>query len=573
MVVSPPARSRARLSQVPNALASALDAFYKPDGVRFWVAAALIVVLLAVTTTLVFVFGGTKLSYVHALYVPILAGALFFGFRGGAITGVVAGLCVGPFMPLDVAEDIAQNNLGWIVRTCFFAGIGGLAGMICSMLVWQLKSAREHGYYNALTRLPNRALLQEHLTAKIAACSKTRRTFALIKIRLERYSVVSSTLGYSHADALLIEAARRLTDALPRGAMLYDLDGGEFATVVEPFDDAMDLSRTLIEVLNQRVVINTIPILPGGHVGIAGFPDHGESSVRLLQAASSALEQATTTRLPHAIYNERKDREQRATSRLLPDLHGALTTPDQITLVFQPKVDLHSEDCVGVEALVRWKHPELGMVPPDTFIPLAEETVLIKQLTERVIGAALSQASLWKKDGIDLPIAINLSARNLEDPGLPAVVGDLLKRHGMPPSQLEFEITETALNAIPQTMASTLCELRGLGSSIALDDFGAGHCSLAYLRDLPADVLKLDRSFIRNLTSDRRTQLIVAALIDAAHGLGHKVVAEGIEDLAVFDLLREMGCNYGQGYFIARPLSEQDLRSWLSYRSAPLCRA
>jgi EAL domain-containing protein (putative c-di-GMP-specific phosphodiesterase class I) len=310
-------------------------------------------------------------------------------------------------------------------------------------------------------------------------------------------------------------------------------------------------------------------VLSGGLCGIGRYPDHGSDARAVLRASVAALREAERLGLPYAIYDERNDQARRRVASLLPDLHQALRTGDQLALHYQPKLKLDTGLCIGVEALIRWTHPERGPIPPGQFIGLAEKTALIGPLTEWVLAAALRQLAVWKRDGIGLSIAINASVRNLEDPAFPVIVADRLAHYGVDPSRLEIEITESALMSAPDRVRLALNELRGLGVSVALDDFGTGHSSLTYLRDLPANTLKLDRSYLRNLRTDHKSRLIVRSTIETAHELGFRVVAEGIEDRESYERLGDLACDIGQGFYICRPLPAAELCGWLRSRMVP----
>jgi EAL domain-containing protein (putative c-di-GMP-specific phosphodiesterase class I) len=292
---------------------------------------------------------------------------------------------------------------------------------------------------------------------------------------------------------------------------------------------------------------------------------------RLLRAAASARAQTRRTGRRRALYDDSLDRDRRSRTSLLPDLQEALQSGAGLSLHYQPKIDLDSGNCTSVEALLRWEHPDRGMVPPGLFVPLVERTALIGPMTQYVLQAAVRQMQFWQTEGIDLRMAVNLSVRNLEEKGLPQRIVDMMRRNDINPAQLEVEVTETALMAAPDRINQALMTLRVQGVTVALDDFGTGHCSLGYLRDLPADTVKLDRSFLVRLDSDERSHVLVGATIETAHRLGFNVVGEGVEEAATLASLRELGCDTGQGYHFARPMPENLLLDWLASRKAKGC--
>jgi EAL domain-containing protein (putative c-di-GMP-specific phosphodiesterase class I) len=263
-------------------------------------------------------------------------------------------------------------------------------------------------------------------------------------------------------------------------------------------------------------------------------------------------------------------RDNHAPTRLalLGDLRRALDSDNQLVLHYQPKMDLELGEPVGVEALVRWEHPVRGMLPPDEFIPVAENTALIQPLTVRVLELALAQAKAWISDGIWLPVAVNLSARCLLDTAFPDTVSGLLARYQLPASVLHLEITESAIMADSARALSVLRTLHDAGIRLSIDDFGTGYSSMAYLKQLPVDELKIDRSFVKEMTRDTNDAVLVRSAIDLGHNLGLAVVAEGVEDKDVMDALRDLGCDIAQGYHIGRPMAADRLRDWFQARDA-----
>ena len=543
-----------------------LFAWREATPVRAGAAVILVGLIVAATTLLIYRTGGTHLVYVHLIYVPIVIGAFFFGFVGGVTVGFVAGLCLGPWMPLDVAQAIPQSTFNWAARTGFLMLSGGVAGLLAASLAQQIEKVRRHAHYDPVTGLPNRARLLEDLDALIAGGRDAASPIVLLAIGLSHFDTVLATLGHRHADALLRAAAGCLRGQLPDGHALYDLGGGSFVVPLagSGYETATELTHRLRHALHEPFEIEGVPVLAGGRYGVAQYPADGNGSLAVLRAAIAALRESVRLGLPYAIYDDGSDRARRDTARLLPDLHSALRKDGELALHYQPKVRLDTGECTGVEALIRWHHPERGMVPPAQFISLAEQTALIGPLTEWVVGAALCQLADWKRDGIELSIAINVSAHNLEDAGFPALIADRLRLHGVEPSRLQIEVTESAFMAAPEIAIRTLTAIRHLGVSVALDDFGTGQSSLSYLRDLPADDIKLDQSFLRNLLTDHKTQLIVRSTIETAHQLGFRVVGEGIEDGPSYACLQDLSCDMGQGYHVCRPLPEPELRAWLN---------
>ncbi|HET6316370.1 MAG TPA: GGDEF domain-containing phosphodiesterase, partial [Chloroflexota bacterium] len=326
--------------------------------------------------------------------------------------------------------------------------------------------------------------------------------------------------------------------------------------------------RKLLHSLEAPCTIDGYSVDLEASIGIAVSPEHGHDARTLLRHADVAMYIAKADRTGYAVYAPNQDRHTTDRLGLVAELRNAIDA-EQLFLHYQPKVDCRTGDVSGVEALVRWQHPQRGTIAPDQFIPLAEETGLIDPLTRWVLGEALRQSRAWQRNGLALPIAINLSMRNLQDPQLAQVVADLLALSDVPPSWLTLEITETAVMADPVRALAVLDQLRRTGVRIAIDDFGTGHTSLAYLRQIPADELKIDRSFIGSVLTDASGRAIVRSTIELSHSLALRVVAEGVEDEPTWRALAALGCDESQGYYLTRPLAPDALITWLRERRTP----
>ena len=419
-----------------------------------------------------------------------------------------------------------------------------------------LNGALEHqALHDLLTSLPNRRLLHDRVTQAIDAARVQASSVALLVIDLDRFKELNDTFGHQYGDVLLQQIGPRLSDLLEPGDTVARLGGDEFAVLLANADSARaeQIARRLLRALDRAFCIGDSSVDVGGSIGIALAPEHGADADTLLRRADVAMYVAKRAGCGFATYSPTQDQHSPDRLALVGDLRRAIET-DELALVYQPKVDLDSGRCVGVEALLRWQHPQRGSVPPDQFIPLAEQTGLIKAVGRWVLNAALRQAREWLSEGRDVPIAVNLSMRDLHDPDLPEAVVGLLRRWQVPPSQLVVEITENGLMADPGRALQTITALRLMGIRIAIDDFGTGYSSLAYLKRLPVDELKIDRSFVRELATDDDDLAIVRSTISLGHDLGLIIVAEGIEDARTLERLRQLGCDVGQGYLIGRPM-------------------
>jgi diguanylate cyclase (GGDEF)-like protein/PAS domain S-box-containing protein len=431
------------------------------------------------------------------------------------------------------------------------------------------EEALEHqALHDGLTGLPNRLLLQDRLTQAIRMAERDGRTFALCVIDLDRFKDVNDTLGHLAGDQLLQEVAWRLRNALRASDTVARLGGDEFAVVLPDADmsAATLAAEKIVEALGASLVLEGHEVAVGASVGIAVYPENGGDSDTLLRRADVAMYVAKQTRGGYVVYAP--DQDQSSSQRLT--LVGALRraiADDELTLYYQPKVDCRSGAVAGVEALVRWQHPLQGLILPDRFIPLAEQTGLIRPLTRWVLNAAVRQTREWHDAGLMLSVAVNLSAHDLQDPELPKRVAELLAQWAVDAEWLKLELTESALMADPTQSLQVLTELCNLGVRIAIDDFGTGYSSLGYLKHLPAHEIKIDRSFVADMAGEARDHAIVRSTIDLGHNLGLSAVAEGVEDQRTLELLSGLGCDLAQGYFLSRPLPASSVAEWCRNRA------
>ena len=436
----------------------------------------------------------------------------------------------------------------------------------------ELAHSREQLEYRAnhdsLTGLPNRNCLHDD-TLRIIKETGAADGLAYLLLDLDRFKEVNDTLGHSVGDRLLAHIGTHLIKVLaPYDATLYRLGGDEFVVVAQGLPDlsqVMALAETLCLGLRAPITIEGISLELGASMGIARYPQHAEDSHGLLRCADVAMYHAKQSGLGATVYDARYDSYSPRRLALMSEL-GAAIREDQLVLHFQPRVDLHTGQCNGCEALLRWRHPEQGMVPPGDFIPAAEMSDVIHPLSQWVVKSALQQIRRWLDAGIELAVAINLSARNLMDMRCPEMIAQLLQHYAVPPRLLEIEITESALITDPERALDVLNGFRALGLRMAIDDFGTGYSSLSYLKRLPIDTLKIDRSFVHDMLTDEADAVIVRSTIGLAHSFGLKVVAEGVEQAETLTALAALQCDQAQGFHIARPLPLADFEAWLSGR-------
>jgi diguanylate cyclase (GGDEF)-like protein/PAS domain S-box-containing protein len=422
---------------------------------------------------------------------------------------------------------------------------------------------RRLAYYDTLTGLPNRTMLIERVTHEIEHNEREGKPLALAVMNIDQFKEINNTLGHDHGDRLLQQLAARLSGLLRESDVVARLGDNQFAMLLPDTDlaGALHVGDKIHEALSVPFSVGTLSLTVDASVGLAICPDHATEADTLVQRAHVAMDTAKSTRSGRAVYSSEQDHYRPRRLALMSELHYAIEH-HELTLFYQPRVAMRSGRVTGVEALVRWRHPQRGLIAPDEFIPLAEQSGLINPLTRWVLTAARDQALRWRGEGYRLTVAANLSARNLHDPSLPAFVNSLLTDDSRP--WLELEITESTIMADPAGALDVLTQLHELKIPLAIDDFGTGYSSLAYLQKLPVSTIKIDKSFVKDMATNPGDAVIVRSTIDLAHNLGLTVVAEGVETAETWTRLADLGCDSAQGYHLCRPLPAEDFTAWLS---------
>ncbi len=442
-----------------------------------------------------------------------------------------------------------------------------IAMIVARTLRRQVEENEHLAMHDTLTGLPNRNLFKDRLEQALARSSRSGHSAGLLFLDLDRFKEVNDALGHKQGDQLIQLIADRLIGSVRDADSVARLGGDEFAIIVPDIKSSSTLvavAERFTELLREPFEVNDVTVNVEASIGVAIYPDHGEDGDTLMQHADIAMYAAKEAALDYAFYSAEHDSNSPIKLALAGELRRALDNDDELVMHYHPLVDLYSGEVTGVEALIRWNHPTRGFIFPDEFIPLAEQSGLIRPLTLKALDQALAQCRKWHDQGLDLRVAVNLSARNLREADLPDRVAALLRRHGVPASHLELEVTESGLLSDPEFANTLLRELSELGIHLALDDFGTGYSSLSYLKNLPVNQLKIDRSFVNNMNNDATDAMIVRSVIELAHNLGLNVTAEGVETAHQLTHLASLSCDTIQGYHLTKPLPADQIFAWVN---------
>jgi diguanylate cyclase (GGDEF)-like protein len=514
-------------------------------------------------------------AYVGGLVVNIIS---VFGYRRylyGTPMSESIREQVMPLMSAQLVSGLLTMGAAFVVVQTGTVGIvlTALVFLIFQYLIGELLKSKQRGERlhlvattDELTGLANRERFRARLDQRIAGAKETDEHFAVMLLDLDRFKEVNDTLGHHFGDELLGDLGPRLAKAVGPDGLVARLGGDEFAVLpAEATGDADELeaiAQRLIRCVQEPFAVDDMTLEVGVSIGVARFPRDGNDPHSLLRSADVAMYAAKEAHSGCKVYAAALDRHSVRRLSVLSEFRRALDS-DEIVVFFQPLMYMDGTRPHGAEALVRWQHPELGLLPPSDFLPIIEQTGLIGPLTRHVPEQAVAQCATWRQAGKDLTVSVNLSVRNLLDPDLPSLIGDLLTLYGLAPEALQLEITESMLMSDPDRSLITLTRLNQLGVGLSVDDYGTGYSSLANLRRLPIDELKIDRSFVSPMLSDESDLIIVRSTINLGHDLGLKVVAEGVEDEATLHRLASLNCDFAQGYHFSKPLAPAAFREWI----------
>ena len=504
--------------------------------------------------------GDAALGHLLEVYVPVTFGGV--QEPAGALEIYL------PYQP--VADAIARDTARLYVL--LFAGLA-LLWVVLFHIVYrasrrlnrQTIDSEHQALHDALTDLPNRTLFYDRTQQAVLAAARRGTHAAVMVMDLDRFKEINDTLGHHSGDLLLRDIGPRLQAALRDDDTVARLGGDEFAVLlpsVPGIEAAVAVAQKIREALSEPYSLDGLTVEADASIGVALSPEHGEDAPTLLQRADVAMYVAKRSATGVEVYAAEHDRNSRRRLTLVGDLRRAIAA-GELLVRYQPIVDMRTRQVHAVEALLRWHHPQHGVVAPDEFVRMAEDTGLMQPLTAFVLKAALRQRHAWRQAGHDFPVSVNLSMRNLHDVGLPDEIERLLQGWRLPADALELEITESSIMADPHRAMDVIGRLYRMGLSLVIDDFGTGYSSLAHLKRLPVRAIKIDRSFVMEMDVDDSDATIVRSAIDLARNLGLGVVAEGVESEVTWGRLHALGCDFAQGNYLSPPLPPDELEVWL----------
>ncbi len=467
----------------------------------------------------------------------------------------------------DTAKKLEEGDYTFKVDTSRKDELGKLSSAFSSMrtaIADREKSILKLAYLDEMTGLPNRASFMKELNSAIYQSETNREPLSVLVMNLDRFKQINNVLGHDFGNELLHAVSIRISQVFRKdNDVVARISGDEFAVLLPATnaDVAMNIAQKLLQAFEKPIQLddNFVDITAG--IGIANYPAHSNQIEQLLSFAEIAMQVSKAKKCGPVVFDPSFDAGSNVNLTLASELKNSIQN-NELMLFVQPKIDLKSRVVTSVEALIRWKHPTRGMVFPDQFIPFAEQTGLIREITLWMIAEASKVSAQWLEKGISIPIAVNISARDLIDSDFPNKVSEILKSKGSNTSLISLEVTESSIMDDPHRAKQTLLHLSEMGIKLAIDDFGTGYSSLSYLKELPVSELKIDKSFVMHIEDNLNDRIIVSSTIELAHNMGLHVVAEGIENIEVWKFLQEMNCDYGQGYYMSRPIPVSDFEAW-----------
>ncbi len=528
-----------------------------------------IILMVAGVCTIVYMTGGIKFVFSHSMYLPISLAALVYGIKGGVLTAVVGGLLLGPFMPIDTITGEKQLTINWVYRIGFFTLIGSLVGAASDIVSVYLKRVKCSTTHDSVTGLPNTLALETFIKKGLPASGlKGGEAHFLMVARLENEAQIETSFGVQCIDGIIVQLADRIRNELHDPVDVYRI-GSErlgFVQSLKAEHAVKSLAYRLKQVFTKPFEFGEVQLHANVYLGIVALEGVTETPQLWIQRACRAASDAGNNN-GQGILTSIDDGSRIAENlQLMGELSEGLVSGD-VSMHYQPKVIAATGLVYSVEALMRWQHPARGNIPPGSFIPSAENSTLIDEITCFAIDQSLSQLVAWENNGLqNMCVAVNISTKNLVNPDFCDYVLQRLEFHGLEGNRLELEVTESSFIEDMESSIKMLTKLTKAKISLSIDDFGTGYSSLQYLERMPISIIKIDQSFIRLLPREHGSMKIVEAAIGLAHNLDMKVIAEGVENRDAYNFLTDAGCDFIQGYFVGRPIPASELEQ--TYKSS-----
>lgn len=515
----------------------------------------IIILALPLIYFIVYSTGGIKYVYSHSMYILIILAGIYYGITFGVLTGIIAGILLGPLMPLDTLTGEIQEPLNWVYRLLIFMIVGSIIGYASHKFRKDANKIQILLSINQETNIPNTNYLKQMNLPSL------NNGFAIYTVLLSNHHNIIDLLGVNIYYEFLHSIYKDLINGLQIGSIVVQSDSNKLWILI-PNPHRDENFHLLMKLLNQPKHIHNIPMYADFSIGGSmHFQTKTVLDLTIFEDSDISARHAQINNLPFVLGDKNKY-QKRTEYELLAAFSNALVE-HQTYLVFQPKININTHEIYGLEALIRWNHPNRGIIPPDQFIPLIEETKLIHLLTDWVLTEALNQCKMLISRGYNIPISINISGKNLYDPKFYERTYRIISDSEVPFELIEFELTESTLMINPNDSRTMLEKFVNLGIKISIDDFGSGYSSLSYLTQFPIHFIKIDRFFLKNIESNASMSEIVKSTITLSKRLGYEVVVEGIETKDVLNLMKTYNCDYAQGYYFAKPMTREQLYEWL----------
>lgn len=530
-----------------------LEKWVRPQGGKRFIVIGGILLLHAAVTLIVFLTGGTKFVYLHLMYLPIFLGCIFFGVSGGIISAIVGGLMLGPYMPLNsfVSPMEMQRVANWSIRILFFTIIGIGMGIVLENLIRYLKYINTITFYNSLTGLHNRKYFENQ---ELTPGSQ----YYLATLKIENYSKALYNLGYDLTTDIVKKLAEKITRINGEIGQeeVFHFSDDQFAILLSEESDEHAFIY-LSKILRNTIKVQGGEFYPEISLGIAKYR---RDNISLIKNAEMARLFARKNLLDFYLFIPEVSKQDVTNFHLFSEIPRALRRKE-FFLCFQPKVDVRSRRLEGAEVLIRWMHPQKGIVRPDEFIPYLETTTFINKITQWIMWESLKTLNLFRSQGIDINLSVNIPLKFIKNPAFTNSLKGF-KSLGLPLDHIEIEVLERDLVEDFSTISAAMRDIKTFGPTFSLDDFGTGYSSISYMKKLPFDKIKIDKMFVTDIVTNEENKDIVRSSIELAHILGVTALAEGVEDRASFDILNYLGCDYVQGYYLSKPLRDVDFIDW-----------